>query len=79
MVTYVYEDSVHFMHSVVYIQAPPSHEGTLAVSQRLTFLQPTFFGPSWSFTSDMAFGDTAYTTLGLGAHTDNTYFMSPSG
>lgn len=63
----------------VVTQAPPSHEGTLAVSQRLTFLQPTFFGPSWSLTSDMAFGDTAYTTLGLGAHTDNTYFMSPSG
>ncbi|XP_061183408.1 trimethyllysine dioxygenase, mitochondrial-like [Saccostrea echinata] len=63
----------------VVTEAPTDHKGTLLVSQRLTFIQPTLFGPSWSFTSDLAFGDTAYTTLGLGAHTDNTYFMAPSG
>ncbi|XP_048746298.1 trimethyllysine dioxygenase, mitochondrial-like [Ostrea edulis] len=60
-------------------EVPADHKGTLAVSQRLTFIQPTLFGPSWTFTSNMAFGDTAYTTLGLKAHTDNTYFMAPSG
>lgn len=35
-------------------------------------------GTFWDFTSDLAKGDTAYTTLALGAHTDNTYFVSKS-
>lgn len=33
-------------------------------------------GQFWDFTSDLAKGDTAYTTLALGAHTDNTYFVN---
>jgi len=32
-------------------------------------------GRFWDFTSDLARGDTAYTTLALGAHTDNTYYV----
>jgi trimethyllysine dioxygenase len=32
-------------------------------------------GRFWDFTADLAKGDTAYTTLALGAHTDNTYFV----
>lgn len=32
-------------------------------------------GKFWDFTADLAKGDTAYTTLALGAHTDNTYFV----
>lgn len=35
-------------------------------------------GKFWDFTSDLAKSDTAYTTLALSAHTDNTYFVSPS-
>jgi hypothetical protein len=35
-------------------------------------------GKFWDFTSDLAKGDMAYTTLALGAHTDNTYFASIS-
>lgn len=33
-------------------------------------------GKFWDFTSDLAKGDTAYTTLALGAHTDTTYYVS---
>lgn len=36
-------------------------------------------GKFWDFTSDLSKGDTAYTTLALGAHTDNTYFTDPCG
>jgi len=36
-------------------------------------------GSFWDFTSDLAKGDTAYTTLALGAHTDNTYYTDPCG
>lgn len=36
---------------------------------------PLSDGTFWDFTSDLAKGDTAYTTLALGAHTDTTYFV----
>lgn len=32
-------------------------------------------GKFWEFTADLAKGDTAYTNMALGAHTDNTYFV----
>jgi len=32
-------------------------------------------GKFWEFTADLAKGDTAYTNIALGAHTNNTYFM----
>ena len=35
-------------------------------------------GKFWEFTSDLSKGDTAYTTMALGPHTDNTYFVRPS-
>lgn len=38
--------------------------------------RPDLDGKFWDFTSDLAKGDMAYTTLALGAHTDNTYFAS---
>jgi len=41
-----------------------------------TLLTLRIDGKFWDFTSDLAKGDTAYTTLALGAHTDNTYFVS---
>lgn len=37
--------------------------------------RPLSDGTFWDFTSDLAKGDTAYTTLALGAHTDTTYFV----
>ena len=40
-------------------------------SLKLRYLDGRF----WEFTSDLAKGDTAYTNLALGAHTDNTYFV----
>lgn len=36
-------------------------------------------GGFWDFTADLSFKDTAYTSQGLGAHTDTTYFTDPAG
>ncbi|CAE6465639.1 unnamed protein product [Rhizoctonia solani] len=36
-------------------------------------------GGFWDFTSDLKHGDTAYTNLALGAHTDTTYLSDPCG
>ncbi|KDQ59036.1 hypothetical protein JAAARDRAFT_68604 [Jaapia argillacea MUCL 33604] len=58
---------------------PTTAEATEELSTRIGFIRETQYGKFWDFTSDLAKGDTAYTTLALGAHTDNTYFTDPCG
>lgn len=58
---------------------PETTEDTEKLCQRIGFIRETQYGKFWEFTSNMAKGDTAYTTLALGAHTDNTYFTDPCG
>ncbi|KAG0166541.1 hypothetical protein DFQ28_007182 [Apophysomyces sp. BC1034] len=59
---------------------PATLEATEELARRLCFLRETHYSKGmWSFTADLAHADTAYTSLALGAHTDNTYFTEPSG
>lgn len=59
---------------------PTTVEATEALARRISFLRETHYSQGmWSFTADLAHADTAYTTLALGAHTDNTYFTEPAG
>ncbi|KAJ3020001.1 hypothetical protein HKX48_001458 [Thoreauomyces humboldtii] len=58
---------------------PPTPEATQALGERVSFIRETHYGRFWEFTSDLAHGDTAYTQLGLPAHTDGTYFTDPVG
>ncbi|KIP10456.1 hypothetical protein PHLGIDRAFT_84951 [Phlebiopsis gigantea 11061_1 CR5-6] len=58
---------------------PATTEATEELSTRIGFIRETQYGKFWDFTSDLAKGDTAYTTIALGAHTDNTYFTDPCG
>ncbi|EIM91028.1 Trimethyllysine dioxygenase [Stereum hirsutum FP-91666 SS1] len=58
---------------------PPTPEATEQLSTRIGFIRETHYGKFWDFTADLARGDTAYTNLALGAHTDNTYFSDPCG
>ncbi|KAG0142828.1 hypothetical protein CROQUDRAFT_49717 [Cronartium quercuum f. sp. fusiforme G11] len=46
---------------------------------RIAFIRETHYGAFWDFTANMEHGDTAYTNLPLGAHTDTTYFSDPAG
>lgn len=59
---------------------PTTVEATEALARKVSFLRETHYSQGmWSFTADLAHADTAYTTLALGAHTDNTYFTEPAG
>ncbi|WFD38282.1 trimethyllysine dioxygenase [Malassezia japonica] len=58
---------------------PTTPEATEAVIRRIAFIRETHYGGFWDFTSDLAHGDTAYTDIALGAHTDTTYFTDPAG
>lgn len=58
---------------------PPTPEATDELLQRIAYVRNTHYGGFWDFTSDLSKGDTAYTQLGIGPHTDNTYFTDPAG
>ncbi|KAH7927959.1 Trimethyllysine dioxygenase [Leucogyrophana mollusca] len=58
---------------------PPTPGATEKLSERIGFIRETQYGKFWEFTADLSKGDTAYTTMALGAHTDNTYFTDPCG
>ncbi|KAF8929705.1 hypothetical protein BGZ58_008773 [Dissophora ornata] len=58
---------------------PVTTEATEALAKRITFIRETHYGGFWDFTSDLGHGDTAYTDIPLGAHTDTTYFTDPAG
>jgi trimethyllysine dioxygenase len=58
---------------------PVTTEATEALLNRIAFIRPTHYGAFWDFTSIANPTDTAYTTLPLPAHTDNTYFTDPCG
>lgn len=58
---------------------PTTPEDTERLIQRIAFIRETHYGGFWDFTSDLSHGDTAYTNLALGAHTDTTYFTDPAG
>ncbi|KAJ3197640.1 hypothetical protein HK101_002068 [Irineochytrium annulatum] len=58
---------------------PATPEDTQALGERICFIRETHYGRFWDFTPNLAHGDTAYTTLGLPAHTDTTYFTDPIG
>ena len=45
----------------------------------LLTLSDLLVGGFWQFTADLSLKDTAYTSMALAAHTDNTYFTDPAG
>jgi trimethyllysine dioxygenase len=58
---------------------PVNPKDTESLARRISFIRETHYGGFWDFASNMEHGDTAYSNLGLPAHTDNTYFSEPSG
>lgn len=57
----------------------PTPEATEAVARRIAYIRETIFGGFWDFTANMEHKDTAYTTLGIGLHTDGTYSFDAPG
>ncbi|KAI8057955.1 hypothetical protein BDF22DRAFT_724893 [Syncephalis plumigaleata] len=59
---------------------PPNAFDTEKLALRISHIRHTHYG-RWflGITADMAHNDTAYTTLSLQLHTDNTYFTDPAG
>lgn len=58
---------------------PVDVKQTEELARRICFIRESHYGGFWDFTSNLAHGDTAYTNLAIGAHTDSTYFTDPVG
>lgn len=58
---------------------PVDPEATEKLLEKIAFIRVTHYGGFYDFTADLASKDTAYTSIALGAHTDNTYFTDPAG
>ncbi|KAK7090881.1 trimethyllysine dioxygenase, mitochondrial-like [Littorina saxatilis] len=60
--------------------APATEEGTLSVTDRISFPLETVYGRSSVMVSgEMEHSDTAYTSMPLGPHIDTTYCTLPAG
>jgi trimethyllysine dioxygenase len=59
--------------------AQPSMGGTEALVKRVAYVRETIFGGMWEFSANMAFKDTAYTSVAIGPHTDGTYSNDSPG
>jgi trimethyllysine dioxygenase len=53
--------------------------GTEALVKRVSYVRETIFGGMWEFSANMAFKDTAYTSVAIGPHTDGTYSNDSPG
>ncbi|KAK4983039.1 hypothetical protein LTR66_008985 [Elasticomyces elasticus] len=60
-------------------ECPVTPEATQQLVECIGPIRHTHYGGFWDFTSDLSSKDTAYTSLGLEAHTDTTYFSDPAG
>lgn len=67
-------------HGISFVSdCPATPEATEKLLERIAFIRETHYGGFYDFTANLAHKDTAYTTLALPAHTDNTYFTDPAG
>ncbi|CAG9135430.1 unnamed protein product [Plutella xylostella] len=64
---------------VLFEGVEPTLDATEAICNGLGGVQHTLFGGMWRFSSGQQRADTAYTSLPLAAHTDNTYCTEAAG
>ncbi len=57
----------------------PTMDYTAKLARQQGYIRETIFGGLWDFSNNMAHGDTAYTNIGIGPHTDGTYSLDPPG
>ncbi|MTI08533.1 trimethyllysine dioxygenase [Curvivirga aplysinae] len=54
-------------------------ECTRQMAERIAYIRESIFGGLWDFKADQAHSDTAYSTVGIGPHTDSTYSHDAPG
>lgn len=60
-------------------ETPVSAAATRALAERIGYIRETVFGGFWELTADQSRGDSAYTPVAIGPHTDGTYSNDAPG
>ena len=58
---------------------PTDMKSTQALLERVGYVRNTVFGDVWDFSNNEKHADSAYTSIGIGLHTDGTYAIDPPG
>ncbi|MEJ2256879.1 MAG: TauD/TfdA family dioxygenase [Woeseiaceae bacterium] len=54
-------------------------EATRTLLERVGYIRQSIFGGLWDFSNNQKHSDSAYTSVGIGLHTDSTYCIDPPG
>ncbi|MEW6999246.1 trimethyllysine dioxygenase [Colwelliaceae bacterium BS250] len=64
---------------VTFIGMPTDMQATKKLLEQIGYIRETVFGGLWDFSNNEAHSDSAYTSVGIGLHTDGTYTIDPPG
>jgi len=64
---------------VTFSQVPTDMQATKKLLEKVGYIRETVFGGLWDFSNNEAHSDSAYTSAGIGLHTDGTYAIDPPG
>jgi len=64
---------------VTFSGMPTDMAATKKLLNQVGYIRATVFGGLWDFSNNEAHSDSAYTSVGIGLHTDGTYTIDPPG
>jgi trimethyllysine dioxygenase len=64
---------------VTFSGMPTDMAATKKLLNQIGYIRETVFGGLWDFSNNGAHSDSAYTSVGIGLHTDGTYTIDPPG
>ncbi|MDN3653842.1 trimethyllysine dioxygenase [Thalassotalea ponticola] len=64
---------------VTFSGMPSDMQATKKLLEQVGYIRETVFGGLWDFSNNQAHSDSAYTSVGIGLHTDGTYTIDPPG
>jgi trimethyllysine dioxygenase len=64
---------------VTFSSMPSDMKATKKLLEHVGYIRETVFGGLWDFSNNEAHSDSAYTSTGIGLHTDGTYTIDPPG
>lgn len=64
---------------VTFSNLPTDMLATKTLLEKVGYIRETVFGGLWDFSNNQAHSDSAYTSIGIGLHTDGTYTLDPPG
>ncbi|TLU66394.1 trimethyllysine dioxygenase [Thalassotalea litorea] len=72
-------DAMENFGIVTFSNVPTDMSATKALLEKIGYIRESVFGGLWDFSNNQAHSDSAYTSVGIGLHTDGTYTIDPPG